>query len=90
LLRKSGQFFYNTLPLDLKKRVGYQDHIGENLLAYLQAFSPEVRDFFESFEFHSQIDKLAKFGLLYMVTEKFSTIEAESGGRPRAWAFHAC
>ena len=75
LLKKSGQFFYNTSPLDLKKLMGDQDHIGENLRAYMQAFSPAVRDIFESFEFHTQIDKLAKSGLLYMVTEKFATID---------------
>ena len=75
LLRKSGQFFYNTSPLDLKKLMGDQMNIGENLRAYMQAFSPAVRDIFESFEFHTQIDKLAKSGLLYMVTEKFATID---------------
>ena len=32
LLRKSGQRFYNTSPLDMKKLMGDQDHIGENLL----------------------------------------------------------
>jgi type I restriction enzyme M protein len=75
LLRKSGTLFYNTSPLDLKKLMGDQDHIGENLRAYLQAFSPAVRDIFESFEFHTQIDKLAKAGLLYLVTEKFANID---------------
>ena len=75
LLKKSGQFFYNTSPLDLKKLMGDQDHIGENLRAYMQAFSPAVRDIFESFEFHTQIDKLAKSGLLYLVTEKFANID---------------
>ncbi|MBU3897430.1 MAG: type I restriction-modification system subunit M [Gammaproteobacteria bacterium] len=75
LLRKAAQLFYNTSPLDLKKLMGDQDHIGENLRAYLQAFSPAVRDIFESFEFHTQIDKLAKSGLLYMVTEKFANID---------------
>jgi type I restriction enzyme M protein len=75
LLRKSGQFFYNTSPLDLKKLMGDQDHIGENLRAVHAGFSPAVRDIFESFEFHTQIDKLAKSGLLYMVTEKFATID---------------
>jgi type I restriction enzyme M protein len=75
LLRKSGQLFYNTSPLDLKKLMGDQDHIGENLRAYMQAFSPTVRDIFESFEFHTQIDKLAKSGLLYLVTEKFANID---------------
>ena len=75
LLRKSGQLFYNTSELDLKKLMGDQSNIGENLRAYLQGFSPAVRDIFESFEFHTQIDRLAKAGLLYLVTEKFANID---------------
>jgi type I restriction enzyme M protein len=75
LLRKSGQLFFNTSPLDMKKLMGDQDHIGENLRAYLQAFSPAVRDIFESFDFHTQIDRLAKSGLLYLVAEKFANID---------------
>ena len=34
-----------------------------------------MRDIFTSFEFHTQIDRLAKAGLLYLVTEKFATID---------------
>ena len=75
LLKKSGQLFYNTSPLDLKKLMGDQDHIGENLRSYLRGFSPAVRDIFESFDFHTQIDKLDKAGLLYLVTEKFANID---------------
>jgi hypothetical protein len=75
LLRKSGQLFYSTAPLDLKTIMGDQDHVAENLRAYLQSFSPAVRDIFESFDFHTQIDRLAKCGLLYLVTEKFATID---------------
>ncbi len=75
LLRKSGQLFFNTSPLDLKKLMGDQDHIKENLFAYMQAFSPAVRDIFESFDFHTQIDRLAKAKLLYLVTEKFANID---------------
>jgi type I restriction enzyme M protein len=75
LLRKSGQLFFNTSPLDLKKLVGDQDHIGENLRAYLQAFSPTVRDIFEHFDFHAQIDRLQKANLLYLVTEKFANVD---------------
>jgi len=75
LLKKSGQLFFNTSPLDLKKLMGDQDHIGENLRAYVQGFSPAVRDIFEHFEFHTQIDKLAKASLLYLVTEKFANID---------------
>jgi len=75
LLRKSGQLFFNTSPLDMKKLMGDQDHIKENLFAYMQAFSPSVREIFESFDFHTQIDRLARAGLLYLVTEKFAGID---------------
>ncbi|NGY03871.1 type I restriction-modification system subunit M [Solimonas terrae] len=76
LERKSGQRgLYNTSPLDMKTLMGDQDHIRENLYSYLQAFSPAVRDIFERFEFHAQIDRLAKAKLLYQVTEKFAGID---------------
>ena len=69
LLKKSVQLFFNTSSLDMKKLMGDQDHIKENLFAYIQAFSPAVRDIFESFEFHTQIEKLDKASLLYLVSE---------------------
>ncbi len=75
LLKKSGQLFFNTSPLDLKKLMGDQDNIGESIRAYMQGFSPAVRDIFERFDFHTQIDRLAKAGLLYLVTEKFAGID---------------
>ncbi len=75
LLRKAGQSFYNASPLDMKKLMGDQDHIGENLYVYIQAFSPAVRDIFERFDFYTQVDRLAKAKLLYQVTEKFSNID---------------
>ena len=75
LLKKTGHLFFNTSPLDMKKLMGDQDHIKENLYAYTQGFSPNVRDIFEAFEFHTQIDRLAKTGLLYLVTEKFAGID---------------
>ena len=75
LLRKSGQHFYNTWSKGLKAIVGDQDHVKENLYSYLQAFSANVRDIFESFDFHTQIDRLAKAGLLYLVAEKFANID---------------
>jgi type I restriction enzyme M protein len=75
LLRKAGQSFYNTSPMDLKKLMGDQSHIRENLFSYIQAFSPAVRDIFERFDFQTQVDRLAKCGLLYIVTEKFTQID---------------
>jgi len=54
--------------------MGDQDHIRENLDKYVAGFSAPVRDIFERFEFHTQIERLAKSGLLYLVTEKFAGI----------------
>jgi type I restriction enzyme M protein len=75
LLRASRQSFYNTSPMDMGKLMGDQDHIRENLFAYVQAFSPAARDIFERFDFATQIEKLAKCNLLYQVTEKFAGID---------------
>ncbi len=75
LLRQSGQSFYNTSPLDLKKLLGDQDHLRENFYRYLDGFSDAVRDLFERFDFRTQIDKLARAGLLYPVTEKFAQVD---------------
>jgi type I restriction enzyme M protein len=75
LLRTSGQSFYNTSPMDLKKLLGDQDHIRENLYRYIDGFSGAVRDIFERFDFHTQVDKLARSGLLYQVTETFAQVD---------------
>ena len=75
LLRKAGQSFFNTSALDLQKLLGDPDHIAHNLFSYVQAFSPAVRDVFERFEFHTQVERLAKAGLLYQVAEKFAQID---------------
>lgn len=75
LVRKAGQSFYNTSSLDLTTLLGDQDHIRQNLYAYIQAFSPAARDIFERFDFYTQIERLAKAGLLYLVVEKFSNID---------------
>lgn len=75
LLRKAGQSFYNISPLDMKKLMGDQDHIRENLFAYIQGFSAAVRDIFERFDFYAQVERLAKAGLLYQVTERFANVD---------------
>ena len=75
LSRITGRQFFNASPLDLKKLLGDPTHVATNLFAYIQGFSPEVRDIFEHFEFQTQIERLSKAGLLYQVTEKFCQID---------------
>ena len=75
LPRAAKQSFYNTSPLDLKKLVGDQDNIAANLRSYIQGFSSSVRDIFEQFDFETQVDRLQKANLLYLVAEKFASID---------------
>jgi len=79
LLRRTGVPFANTSPLDLKLLLGDQDNIAINLTAYLQGFSPAVRDIFERFLFADQIERLKKAGLLYRITEKFAGFDLGPG-----------
>ena len=75
LLRKAGHNFCSTSTLDMKRLMGDGDNIAENLRSYIQGFSPAVRDIFDSFKFHLQIEQLDKANLLYLVTEKFAQID---------------
>jgi type I restriction enzyme M protein len=75
LLQKAGHNFVNTSPLDMKRLMGDQDNIRVNLIRYFEAFSPAVREIFHCFEFHQQVERLAKANLLYLVTEKFANID---------------
>lgn len=75
LIKASGQKFYNTSPLDLKKLMGDQDNIRVHLEAYIHGFTPAVRDIFTAFEFEKQIERLDRAKLLYIVAEKFANID---------------
>jgi hypothetical protein len=48
LLRVAGQGFCNTSALGMKRLMGDQDNIGENLRISIQTFTPALRDLFES------------------------------------------
>lgn len=75
ILRKAGQSFYNTSTLDMKKLMGDPENISANLYSYVQGFSPSVRDVFDHFEFNTQVERLSKAGLLYLITEKFAQVD---------------
>jgi type I restriction enzyme M protein len=75
LLKKAGQSFYNISAMDMAKLMGDPSNVAQNLYAYIQGFSPAVRDIFEQFDFATHIDRLAKNGLLYQIAEKFTGID---------------
>ncbi|CAK0743956.1 type I restriction enzyme M protein [Gammaproteobacteria bacterium] len=75
LVRITGLSFANRSPLDMGKLMGDQDHLKQNLLDYVQGFSPTVRDLFDHFQFVTQVEELAEKNLLYLVTEKFTSLD---------------
>jgi type I restriction enzyme M protein len=75
LQKASGYSFYNTSPYDLNRAAGDTGNLRANLVAYIEGFSPNVRDIFERYEFTAQLAKLDENDLLLLVTQKFSQID---------------
>lgn len=73
LLNASGQAFYNTSPLESGK-LG-ENHVGDNLDAYVRAFSKDAREVFEHFNFEASITLLEDADLLYKVSRSFATVD---------------
>jgi type I restriction enzyme M protein len=66
---------WNTSKFDIPKLLDDPDHIADNLRAYIHGFSPEAQEILDRFEFASQIARLHKAGLLYLVLGKFAEID---------------
>lgn len=75
LCQASGEQFYNTSPLDLRRLLDDPNTIADNLRAYIAGFSLSARDILEHFDFDTQIDRLARANLLYQVVGKFVDID---------------
>ena len=75
LQRAAGYAFYNTSPYDLRSATGDPTNLRQNLQAYVDGFSPNVRDVFDKYDFASQLVKLDKADLLLLVTQDFLSID---------------
>lgn len=73
LSNAAKQPFYNTSPMTLGN-LG-ETQILENLEAYVQAFSPEAREIFEHFHFSEFLELLDKANLLYLIVQKFASMD---------------
>ena len=71
----SGEQFYNTHRLDIPKLLDDPSQIAGNLRAYIAGFSEGARDVLEKFDFDTQITKLDRGNLLYLVMSKFAEID---------------
>lgn len=71
----AGQRFYNTSKLDFRKLLDDPPQIAGNLREYIAKFSASARDIIEKFDFDTQITRLARADLLYLVISKFADID---------------
>jgi type I restriction enzyme M protein len=75
LHKVTGVPFYNTSPLDFQKLLGDPNHIASGLRSYINGFSADARETFESYKFDDQIDYLDKQDILYLLVQKFAAID---------------
>ncbi|MGQ3382303.1 type I restriction-modification system subunit M [Glutamicibacter sp. TV12E] len=67
--------FYNTSRYDLTTLVGDPENLRENLLAYLNAFSENVRDIFTKYKIEDRIEELEDSNLLLLVIQQFADVD---------------
>ena len=75
LQKASGYAFYNTSPYDLRKLTGDPANLKQNLLSYVEGFSPNVRDVFDRYDFATQVNKLDESDLLLLVLQEFLKLD---------------
>jgi type I restriction enzyme M protein len=66
---------WNTSPFDLPKLLDDSDNLADNLRAYIHDFSPQTRDILDKFDFPTQIARLDRAKLLYLVVSRFAEID---------------
>lgn len=64
--------FYNYSKYDFKSLIQDPEHIVENLMHYLDSFSPNIQDIFDNFYIKTHIARLSKANLLFLLVKKFS------------------
>ncbi|MDG4868527.1 class I SAM-dependent DNA methyltransferase [Guyparkeria sp. 1SP6A2] len=73
LLRVAGGPFYNASPLSLGTLSDTQT--ADDLISYVESFSPDAREIFEHLHFGEFVGQLAANDLLYQVVQRFASID---------------
>jgi type I restriction enzyme M protein len=71
----AGQQFFNTSQLDFRRLLDDPGNAADNLRAYIGGFSVAARDVIDKFDFNSQIARLDRANLLYLVLSRFADID---------------
>ncbi|MEM7535446.1 MAG: class I SAM-dependent DNA methyltransferase [Chloroflexota bacterium] len=66
---------YNTSQFDWQRLLAAPDDIAQNLVHYLNGYSPDVQDIIEKFDFRRQISRLQASKLIYPVMKQFLGVD---------------
>ena len=75
LQKVADEQFYNTSRFDFATLVAAPDDLADNLKHYVASFSASARDVLDKFDFTTQIDRLDRSKLLYLVMSKFAEVD---------------
>ncbi len=75
LIGASGEQFFNTSKHDFRTLLAAPDDLADNLRHYIASFSAGARDVLDKFDFASQIARLDRSNLLYLVVSKFAQVD---------------
>ncbi len=70
-----GEQFFNTSQHNFSTLLAAPDDLADNLSHYIASFSSSARDVLDKFDFASQIARLGRSNLLYLVVSKFAAID---------------
>ena len=68
----TGYKFYNTSKFTFSKLKNDSTHIADNLRDYIKGFSDNAREILEYFDIYTQIARLDKANLLYLIVSRFA------------------
>lgn len=75
LERVAGQQFFNTSRLDFTRLLDAPEDLAGNLRHYVHSFSSAARDVLDKFDFDTQITRLDRSNLLYLVVSRFAGLD---------------
>jgi type I restriction enzyme M protein len=75
LEKVTGYSFYNLSKLDFSNLLDDPNQLAQNLVGYMNGFSPNVREVMEKFAFDQQIVRMAEKNLLFQVMKAFANVD---------------
>ena len=71
----SGYAFYNTSPYTFSQLIQDAPALHDNLLQYINGFSPNMREVLNRFDFPTTVARLEEAGLLFLVMQRFRDVD---------------